>query len=214
MASVLLVCSWCGDKFQLRVAEFNRRTKLGKTRFFCCQSCASYHQSEGRENKRVPLAKKCPYCKKTFKTISGSKSPTYCSRRCASAGSVTTKRREAGGNNPGNINTIQVIADGLRSREWRKYVKLDAYLRRKKVAHAFEFPLPSTRCIFDLALVDLKILVEFDGPHHSSSRNRRTDQKKDSVAKRRGWRVVRVSDKKGKALSPRCLRKVLSKENT
>jgi len=212
MPSPSLICSWCGDEFKIRVAEFNRRRKHGKNRFFCCRSCAVCHQNEARENKRVPITKKCPHCRNTFKTMSGSKSPANCSRSCASAGSVTPKRlaaaRMMGGKNASNINTIQSIANGLRVREWRKYEKLDAYLKRKKVVHVFEFPLPRTRYIFDLALVGLKTLVEFDGIYHKSMGQVKTDQQKDAVAKRRGWRVVRVLER-GDVLSPRSLSKVV-----
>lgn len=213
MASISLVCSWCGDNFKLRVAEFNRRSKLGKKRFFCCRSCAIYHQHEASGNNRVPVTKTCQYCKSKFKTMSGAKSASHCSRDCASAGSVTPKRLAAARavgkkKNFSSMSAIHSIAKGLRTREWWKYIDLDAYLKRKKIAHVFEFSIPQTRRIFDLALVDLKVLVEFDGGEHSCARQRKIDHQKDSLAKRRGWRVVRIPDH-GKVLPPRSIKNLI-----
>lgn len=212
MASISLVCSWCGNDFKLRIAEFNRRSKLGKKRFFCCRSCAIYHQHEASGNNRVPVTKTCQYCRSKFQTMSGAKASSHCSRDCASAGSVTPKRlaaaRASGKKHVSNINTIQSIADALRAREWRKYVKLDAYLKRRKIAHVFEFSLPRTRYIFDLALTDLKVLIEFDGSDHKDPRQVRVDNRRDRLAKKRGWRVARLLDAGG-VLSPRSLSRVI-----
>ncbi len=212
MASISLVCSWCGDDFKLRVAEFNRRSKLGKKRFFCCRSCAIYHQHEASGNNRVPVTKTCQYCKSKFQAMSGAKSSSHCSRDCASAGSVTPKRlaaaRASGKKHISNISTIQSTADALRAREWRKYVKLDAYLKRRKVAHVFEFPFPRTRYIFDLALTDLKVLIEFDGVSHNDPRQVTVDNRRDLLVEKRGWRVVRLPDH-GKVLPPRSIKNLI-----
>ncbi len=124
MPSTSLVCSWCAEEFKIRTAEFNRRTRQRKMRFFCCRSCAVLLQNATREDRRVQVIKKCLHCKKTFTTMSGSKSSSHCSRGCASANSVTPKRRAAarasGKKHLSNISTIQHIADALRAREWRK----------------------------------------------------------------------------------------------
>jgi very-short-patch-repair endonuclease len=68
--------------------------------------------------------------------------------------------------------------------------------------------LPRTRCVFDLALLDRKILVEFDGAYHDTRTQSKEDLRKDRVAQRRGWNVVRLRDS-GKKISSRILQKIL-----
>lgn len=75
----------------------------------------------------------------------------------------------------------------LRRREGWKYLALQEYLASRP--HQFEYELESY--IFDLALLDVNTLVEFDGPYHSRSEQCRVDQEKEAVAQRHGFVVVR-----------------------
>ena len=40
MADITLTCDTCGKEFQKRRGEYNRRKRLGKTKFFCSNSCS------------------------------------------------------------------------------------------------------------------------------------------------------------------------------
>jgi very-short-patch-repair endonuclease len=55
--------------------------------------------------------------------------------------------------------------------------------------HQFEFPIEDR--VFDLALLDVGVLVEFDGPYHSSPSQMPRDEEKDDLARRYGFVVVR-----------------------
>jgi len=89
-----------------------------------------------------------------------------------------------------HLHTPEVKSKGLRSREWWKYKKLHSYLEGKYVKHIFEFPLDNY--VFDLALVDKKILVEFDGPYHNSRQQQNLDEEKNQIAKEHGWKIFRI----------------------
>lgn len=41
MAKIKLVCDTCDVEFEKERKEYNRRIRLGKDKFYCCQSCAS-----------------------------------------------------------------------------------------------------------------------------------------------------------------------------
>lgn len=74
---------------------------------------------------------------------------------------------------------------GLRIREGWKYERLRVVLGDRP--HEFEYPVKPY--IFDLALFDTRILVEFDGPYHGGQVA--ADQEKDLVGIAAGFSVVR-----------------------
>jgi very-short-patch-repair endonuclease len=77
-------------------------------------------------------------------------------------------------------------ADTLKKREAWKYVVLEKHLQSRP--HEFEFQLG--KWVFDLALLDTNVLVEFDGIYHRSSQLK-ADAEKDAYAKEHGFLVVR-----------------------
>lgn len=58
-------------------------------------------------------------------------------------------------------------------------------------SHQFEFPIEDR--VFDLALLDIGVLVEFDGPYHNNPSQRPRDEEKEELARRYGFTVVRKS---------------------
>ena len=124
---------------------------------------------------------------------------TFCSRSCASRGSVTEKRREAarkaGLANCKNMNTPEARAASLRSREWWRYSDLAIVLDAVGESYTFEFPVKVDECtyyVFDLALHNRKLLVEFDGKYHQWSEQRRKDTQKEHIAQEQGWEILRM----------------------
>jgi len=85
-----------------------------------------------------------------------------------------------------------MCASALRSRESWKYTVLRGYLESIDLHFQFEYHLPDTPYIYDLALLDSMILVEFDGEYHNYPARREKDLKKDEAAYQSGWRLVRV----------------------
>jgi len=186
MTLVKLFCNYCGFEFLKEDREIKRRLKKDpNVKFYCSISCASYARSEFSIKIETKI---CPMCKQEFKCkISNKKTnKTFCSRECASLGSVTEARR----NNSGQIalpHNINIVAASLRSRENWKYQSLQKYLDQKNIVHQFEFVIENS--IYDLALIDKKILIEFDGPYHQWLDS---DTQKSILAKSNGWNIVRI----------------------
>ncbi len=109
----------------------------------------------------------------------------YCSRSCASAGSVTDARRNAV--RFGNIANLNSPAKMLKKRESWKYTQLESAL--SGVPHEFEYDFGGY--VYDLFLPEFDILVEFDDKYHCG-KQKITDHIKDVVAKLFGYSVVRV----------------------
>lgn len=129
----------------------------------------------------------CP-CGEAFETTTAKKAAKHCSRACASKYSMTAVRRKAQ-RKAGLAHTENLLtqAEVLRKRERWKYAALAAVLRGR--SHQFEYELEGY--VFDLALTSDKILVEFDGPYHLGPRQLVRDRKKEKIAKKHGFRLVR-----------------------
>lgn len=190
-----LKCAWCGRSFDIYKGEVTRWLKRGRDYFFCSISCGVSHSNDVSEKKRCPLEKKCPVCSCSFTTHTGKRGKTFCSRACASRGSVTPLRRaraaEIGRRNL-QEGGVKITAAQLYAREGWKYASLKKFLTQKQITHEFEYPLPTGKYVFDLALPKEKILVEFDGPYHSQGTQRKEDAKKERAARKLGWDVKRV----------------------
>jgi len=207
MAQVMVTetCRWCGAGFEMRVAERRRQRKHGVTNFFCSRSCACSYGNSLRDDLTRIIVKRCPVCGADFETRADSHEATFCSRSCASAGSVTpyrSKRAAEVGRAVMAEKNPEMIASGLRVREWWRYDDLDVVLTVADVAHQFEYPITDcgTTCIYDLALIDRQILVEFDGPYHNGDKQKLRDEVKELVAQNTGWQLVRVRVPTGAAV--------------
>jgi len=75
----------------------------------------------------------------------------------------------------------------LKKREAWKYDLVKQALGTRP--HEFEHRVG--KYIFDLALLDTKVLVEFDGGDHNQPFQKRLDAKKDQATKKKGFLIVR-----------------------
>lgn len=210
--TVVVECYWCKAAVEKVAAEVRRQQNKGNFRFFCSRSCSAAFRNAKRPDRRKPVTKTCPQCGDCFETMSGAKSATFCSRACASAGSVTAARISAGKRNAKNLEvgrTVEAIADKLWSREQWKYEKLQELLDFLGEAYDFEHPLAGTSHIFDLALPDRKLLVEFDSKYHDSNFQRRRDKKKEAAATSHGWKIRRIRTPVNEVIDPSVLHPIL-----
>jgi len=66
--------------------------------------------------------------------------------------------------------------------------------------------------IFDLALLDLRMLVEFDGPEHDSPKYVEEDRLRDQRAKTAGWDVTRIPVPRNQVIEADVLHDLLGDE--
>jgi len=93
---------------------------------------------------------------------------------------------------------LRATAAALRSRNADQYASLAQVLRDRP--HQFEYVI--SPYIYDLALFDTNIIVEFDGPHHAIPVQQERDAAKDKAARDSGYRVVRISLNSSDSLTP------------
>ena len=198
------ICDYCGCEFSVILSEIKKQQKKGRTKFFCSLSCGA--KFNNGPSKYSEIEKECAHCKKCFKTNNGRHEASFCSRSCASAGSVTNHRRVVAKKH-GTISaraqgwgTIESIAAHLKSRERWKYSRLKAFLGEHRINYEFEFVVGHG--IFDLALVDHRILVEFDSRYHMSGRQRKKDAIKTNHAQSVGWKVIRIKTGYAELIAP------------
>jgi very-short-patch-repair endonuclease len=187
-------CKHCDKTFNILIKEFKRQTKKGRSYFFCCLSCAA--KFKNLQAGIYPITKTCKYCNKKFLSSTKKRSPIFCSRGCASAGSVTDYRRnkaiETGNKYKYKLDySMANMAKVLRKREERKYKLLKNYLLSIKEKHIFEFVIG--QYIFDLCLMDRKMLIEFDSPYHKNPKQQEKDYDKEKCARDNGWSIFRIS---------------------
>lgn len=190
-----ITCAYCGKECDKPDKEIRRQLKQGHTDFYCNQSCGA------KARKRiVEIVKVCNQCGAEFTTQNDPNESIFCSRSCASKGSVTEfRRRKAHETTSSNPEWVRHIATSstdaaacLKKREAWKYVKIKALLESKGEPHEFDYALPGTSSIYDLALFEQKLLIEFDGPSHNFSGQQVLDIVKDQVARLHGWDVLRI----------------------
>ncbi len=199
MKIIELFCTGCNILFVKELKEVTRQRKNGNYNFYCNSKCFGVcHTKVIRCEYRH-----CDYCEGIFLT-DYTTDTKHCSRSCASVNSVTDYRREkaveSGTNNYKNISGIDTIAKGLRNREMWKYAEISKFLNERNIFHEFEFPLE--RFVFDLALFDKEILIEFDGSYHADGRQKPTDYQKAVTAFTYGWTIKRVNTSDNEVLSP------------
>lgn len=182
-----VTCAGCGTTVSKPRGEIVRSRKLGR-RLFCSRTCSAKTSNAPRKRKQIVLV--CPNCDKEFETTTHNKAARHCSRSCASEISyVSSPRRieaarQSGLDHADNLWRPVAI---LKLREAWKYVELEPYLDGRP--HEFEFELGEF--VFDLALFDVGLLVEFDGPEHSEPYQLAIDRRKDESAGLLGWKTVR-----------------------
>ena len=159
MVLVEISCAFCREKVDKPAGEVKRSRKRSRP-LFCSRSCSA--KAANAPRKAVEITKACPTCGKTFRSSTHAKAATYCSRSCASKGSMSESRRaaqRAGGKKAAG--NLLPLAEVLKRREAWKYVDLQEVLISSR--RAFEFEYAVGGYVFDLALLDEKVLVEFDG---------------------------------------------------
>lgn len=178
--TITLKCLNCGNFFEKELAEYKRQMKKGNHNFFCNNSCSAKYNNQ--KLKKQDIEKICPVCQKKFITKTGVKQKTFCCRSCASKGSVNEKRRQAGkqatkNNFSPETYSIERVQNLLRHRENWKYKKIQEYLDNLDILYEFEYIIENY--IYDLALIDEKVIIEFDGKEH----NINYDRPKEEIAK-------------------------------
>lgn len=186
MAFVEIDCANCNAKVTKEVREFNRAQRLGR-RLFCDLRCAALLANKPRRASKIMIP--CPTCGDVMETSSKKRARKFCSRSCASSGSVTAYRREAqrkaGLQHMGNLCDV---SDTLKKREGWKYDQIRLKLQNE--GRVFEFEYRIGRWVFDLALLDAMVLVEFDGPSHAG-KQADLDQMKSVDGRSAGFAVIR-----------------------
>lgn len=196
-AKIEIKCDRCGRSNFKEMKEVKRRLKNNpNAKFYCDSICSGLAQ----DKKASYEEKECPVCKNKFtcKTSNKRTDRTFCSRSCASAGSVTEARREASrivGCNNELMHNVFVTAAALRSRENWKYEKLIEELNKININYQFEYVVENS--IYDLALIDKKILIEFDGPYHQWLES---DKQKTELASHFGWNLIRIQTEANKVI--------------
>ena len=197
---IRIKCPICGKEFEKVGYEVTRQIKKNpNTQFYCGPVCATIGAHEKQKNPNV--TKTCPVCGKLFVTKSGAKESTFCSRSCASAGSVTEARRNAGRkaaeiNFTPETHTIQNMQYILKQREAWKYLLIKNVLDFLGIQYEFECIVGNY--IYDLALFDKKLLVEFDGPDHNYDNN----YAKNINAGVNYWNILRISVEPAQIINP------------
>ena len=189
--TVKVSCAYCGTVFDKEIREYNRKLREhgDSVKFYCNSKC------HGLDRIVIPVEKDvlCP-CGIVFTTTTDRK---HCSNSCATSYSCTDEKRNrlsiaAKQSSSGfTSDNLDHIANGLRVREWGKYDLMHEWLTNASINHCFEYVLDGSRYVFDLALFDMRTLVEFDEYYHFS--NQEEDSIKDKVAIENGWSICRIN---------------------
>ncbi len=205
------ICGWCKNEVKILKKEWNRQKKNGREIFFCNLSCSAHYINSKREDLIKKIKEICPVCENKFETCTGKNKRIFCSRSCASKGSVTDKRRkkarEIGLKNKNKINLIP-CEETLRLREGWKYELIEKILKSKKVKYQFEYRINDY--IYDLAIFKTKLLFEFDGAYHTGKKQLERDEIKDCIAKENGWNIIRIKTGDNEVIKPYFLYKYIN----
>lgn len=179
-----------------------------------------HHQAESHTLPIVFLDRVCEGCNQHFlikakqhrdgTIVPINPDKRFCSRSCASLNSITPKRLE--GNRKGGINVVHGANDAarlLRKREDWKYAPIIDLL--KNIKFIFEYVIEDF--VFDLALLDSKTLIEFDGPEHRQSDGSLIlhDQLKNKIALAHGFSIIRMPVSPSSAIDRDLFKKYLSR---
>jgi len=200
MVLVEIVCAGCGCLTKKPKGEVTRSIRLGR-RMFCSRSCSAKAGNVSRKSKQIKMTCPGPGCGKTFDTTTHNKARRHCSPSCASKASMSKSRRKAqrtGGIM--QIDNLLTTAETLKLREAWKYVAIKEMLAKSGREFEFEFELADR--VYDLALLDTKVLVEFDGPYREWSEQQEDDKDKEKIAEEAGFTVIRRQTLPATVISP------------
>ena len=191
-------CEVCEKKFMRQIGEINRSAKVGRGSF-CSRTCAAISNNAPKRAKEI--VKTCPFCGVRFASSTHNKAASFCSKSCAAKCSETQARNDARRRNGllgnGLANLIST-AEMLKRREAWKYELLKPLLLGRD--YEFEFQLGDY--VFDLALKDTKVLVEFDGHYHSVPAQQEADGVKAATAEAAGFKVIRRFTETARVIAP------------
>lgn len=210
MAEKEIICANCGKSHIIDLGEYNYQIRRGRKNFFCSGKCAAIFNNQ--KNKKLIIQKACEHCGVVFDC----KSPytkRFCSRSCASAGSITDKR--LAGNRKGGLNSstsfnIFSAQHSLKHREAWKYVEIKQLLDTLHLEHEFEY-IVDEKYIFDLFISKWNLLIEFDGDYHLNAKQEEFDNDKSSCALNHGYELVRISTQNNVVISPASIYDIISK---
>jgi very-short-patch-repair endonuclease len=202
MVMIKIQCSRCEKEVEKPRGEVNRSLRLGR-KLYCSTSCAAIVGNTPKKSR--PVLRVCPICGAEVRSSTRRRAPRFCSRSCASKGSVTETRRAAqrAAGRAASANLIST-AESLKIRESWKYELLRTALESEKRDFEFEYELENF--VFDLALHDKKILVEFDGRYHTGEVQLARDEEKNCAARRNGFCIIRRKVINMSVISPEVLR--------
>lgn len=205
---MVIQCYWCGKDKEIADKEFKRQIKKGRGKFFCSLSCGGQYRNSIYNPTRPVIDKICPECGKPFKTKDIARQPTFCSRLCASKGSVTELRQQAaikvGLQN--SVNFVHTQQGTLKKREAWKYAQLELTLQSMNKLYEFEFCFDNMQdFIYDLALFTEKLIIEFDSNYHNWSKQQIVDKQKEEFAQSQGWKVIRIATDSNCVIEPDCI---------
>lgn len=194
MATMITIkCANCSADKDIDRSEYNYQVARGRKNFFCSRTCSAQYNNQKNKKwaKRVQV---CEHCQKEFETESHYE-VRFCSRECASAGSITDYRRQKmseGGHkgqqiHPGSPADMCKI---LKAREAWKYQEIKTYLDSINASYEFEYLV--NKYVFDLALFDYRTFIEFDSDYHKDIHQQEVDKLKGETASKIGWQVIHV----------------------
>lgn len=206
MAKTSTNCEYCGSHVLKENKELNRIRARG-ARVFCNNVCSGAYAADSTRKKRFMLT--CA-CGAVFESSERARGLQYCSKRCANVYNITERKREngraigakygptVGADTLALLHTTEQAALGLRARELPRYAEVQARLNAAGVRHEVEVSIGNF--VYDLVLLDARVVVEFDGPYHAVTRV--ADTEKDSNAAAFGYTLKRVPHERGVHIFP------------
>lgn len=179
-------CGFCGKVFDLSWPSAPHR--------FCSRSCASrwkHTQQSFRERFYTAARAKNISIALTGRTLS-LKTRKAISERLKHAG---CKPRIHGGNGTGPTKSERILLNALPNTIYNYVVKTGS--RR--------------RYLIDVALPNLKIAVEVDGPSHRALSVKKRDHEKEAFLKAHGWTVFRFTNEQVLQNLAECLKAIQTK---
>ena len=71
-----------------------------------------------------------------------------------------------------------------------------------------DWKVPGTSLYADIAFPDKKLIVEFNGPHHLASNQRRHDKRREFVLREYGWSIMNFDSQDAYFNVDRCVQRV------